>query len=537
MFMNRTKSRNNFLLKFFLTLSIFSVVTFMVPAFTPDIRSALAETQNQAALESDEVLLKVLHTNDTHAHVDGLTVNTANSTTETEEVGSFARLATIVKEIRAKEKNTLLLSAGDVFQGTLFFNFFKGIADFECMNKIGYDAMTIGNHEFDDGPKWLLEAIAKTNFDVVNSNVIFGKTYPAEQNKIKPYIIKEVGGLRVAVIGLITKDLFTLVNIKSLVDVQIVDPIEAISPIVREAREKADIIIVLSHMGLKEDLELAELVPEIDLIIGGHSHSLLVTPVVMRTSKGKQVVINQAYEKMEYVGEVNMAYSKTKKKWRLVNGQLIRLDKSVARDPEIQKIIDGYKLKLDEKVKTVIGEAVTPLIGGKETRNQESNLGDFITDAMMEHTKSDLAIINGGGIRSSINQGKITVADCINVFPFDNMVIKLTLKGSIIRSAFEFVAKRKLKGNFGGFLQVSKSVKVTYRDGKVEELLINGQPLNDNSLYDIAMSDFTAAGGDGFNMFANAPVRVTDGMKISDLLIEAVKRLQKIDIKTDGRIK
>ncbi len=485
-------------------------------------------------LSSDEISIKVLHTNDTHAHADSHIVSYNN---ETEEVGGLARLTHFVNSVRKKDKSVLLLSAGDVFQGTMFFNFFKGVADFECMNLARYDAMCPGNHEFDEGPQWLLESLKKTDFEIVNCNVTFGKSYKDGAKKIKPYIVREINGLKIAIIGVLTKELFTLVNVKNLKDIKINDPIEAMTPIVKKLRPEVDMILILSHMGLKEDLELAELVPGIDLIIGGHSHSMLVSPVVMRTSKGKQVVINQAFEKGEYVGEVNMAYSKADKKWRLVDGRLNRMDKTVSEDPQVKKIIAKYNEKIIREVRIVIAETLTPLVGDKDSiRAHETNLGNLITDAMLLHSKADMAVINGGGVRTGLPAGKITIEDCIKIFPFSNTITKLTIKGSTLREAFSMVAKARMKGTCGCFLQVSKGVKIKYHEGAVVEFSLNGQPINDNNLYTVAMSDFTAAGGDGFNMFSAVPDRFSDGIRINDILVDYVKSLKTINIETEGRI-
>lgn len=485
-------------------------------------------------LSSDEILIKVLHTNDTHAHADSHVVNYNNAT---DEVGGLARLTAFVKSVRAAHKNVLLLSAGDVFQGTMFFNFFKGLADYECMNIAGFDAMCLGNHEFDEGPQWLLKALGNVKFPVVNCNVIFGGTYKGASKKISPYIIKETGGLKIAIIGVLTKELFTLVNVKNLMDIKVSDPVEAVTPIVKKLRPEVDMILILSHMGLKEDLELAELVEDIDLIIGGHSHSMLVSPVVLRTSKGKQVVINQAFEKGEYVGEVDMAYSRASKKWRLVEGRLNRMDKNIPKDPQVNKIISGYGEKIAKEVRIEIAETLTPLIGDKDSvRARETNLGNLIADAMQKHSQADIAVINGGGIRNGIAKGKVTIENCVNVFPFSNTITKLTVKGATLREAFTMIAKARMKGTCGCFLHVSKGVRVKYSEGNVVELSLNGQPINDNNLYTIAMSDFTAAGGDGFTMFSSVPERFSDGVKINDVLVEYVKALKTINLETEGRI-
>lgn len=521
--------RKNF--KQMLVSSASAVIVILALAFF----GASASAHENPPPSSDEVVIKFLHTNDVHAHINSHIVGYG---ADSAEVGGVARLVTFVKSARKSDKNVLFLSAGDTFQGTLFYNFFKGRLMFDCMNMARYDAAALGNHEFDDGPASLLEALKVPKFDVLNCNVQFGKSYSGIQNVIKPYVIKEIDGVKIAIIGIITKELFNLVSVDKLADIQVIDPVEALLPIVRELRPKVDMILLLSHMGLKEDLEMSEVVPDIDLIIGGHSHSLLISPVILQTSRGKQVVINQSFEKGEYVGEVNMSFSRSRKTWRLLSGRLNRLDKSVKQDPETQAIVEGYKKNLDREVKTVIGRAVKPLVGDKASiRVRETNLGNLISDAIQDYSKADIAVINGGGVRNSIGAGDITIESCINVFPFDNKVVKLTVKGVVIRAAFENVARKLLEGSYGGFLQVSKGMKVVYRDGKVAELSLNGNPINDNTLYTIAMSDFTSVGGDGHTAFSSVADRYTDGAKITDVIIEYVKKLNVVNLDAEGRIK
>ncbi|MEZ7890294.1 MAG: bifunctional UDP-sugar hydrolase/5'-nucleotidase [Candidatus Wallbacteria bacterium] len=518
-----------------LALTILVICSAIFPAFAQD------EVLSHA---SDEITLKIFHTNDTHANLNSFTATNANGSTE--EVGGAARLITFVNNARAENKNMLLLSSGDAFQGTLFFNFFKGIVDLKCMSAARYDAMCPGNHEFDDGIAWMLEALNTVNFPIVNCNVKFDhKIYPAAKKQIKPYIIKNINGLRIAIIGSITKDLFTVVDPKNLVGSELIMPVEALKPILRKLRPRVDMIILLSHMGLKEDLESAEILPEIDLIIGGHSHSKCDNPIIVKSSTNKEVIVSQAGEKGEFVGEVTMSYSKSNRKWRLAGGKLNRLDSKIPKNAEIQKLIDGYDAQIAEQVQVVIGNTVRALIGSRElVRTVETNLGDMIADILMMNAKTDIGIINGGSIRTGIEKGDIKIADCINVFPFNSVVTKVTMKGSILRAAFRLVAQKiadpakyaKLV-KFGGFLQVSKGMRVAYKNGEVTELSLNGKSINDYELYTVAMSDFTASGGDGFSMFAEVSDKVSSGVKIMDIIIDYVKQTKIIDVDIEGRIK
>ncbi len=526
------------------------------------------------AVDKREILIKLLHTNDMHSNLNGFV--TPAPTGGTEEVAGISRIASFFKNARQKEPNTICLSAGDSFQGTLFFNFFKGAAEIATMNSSGYDIMCPGNHEFDEGSEWFFKVMKPAAFDLINCNLEFDPAlHPEAASKISPYVIKEIDRVKIAFTATIAKDLENLVGPKALKGVKVLDPAEALEKLIPELRKKADIVILMSHNGYDADTKLAASVSGIDAIIGGHSHTKLEKAVIVNNPESKPVIICQAGEKGEFIGELNLGFCFATRTLRLIDCKLDRMDSTVVKDADTQKIVDRYGAEISQQVMIVIGNAVKTLVGERaNVRGEETNLGDFLADMILKHSKADMAVINGGSIRASILKGDIKIADCINSFPFNQGMTVLKIKGKHIKSAFDYVAKMSagkihanyknerqmrtvvyadgrfaeimepaethnnkiLAGKFGGFLQVSKGMRVIFKNGTVEELSLNGAALEDEKIYTFATSDFTAGGGDGFAMFNEAEEKLTSG-NLTELFVEVVRSMKIIDVDVEGRIK
>lgn len=236
----------------------------------------------------------LLHTNDMHSHIDPF----PESDPKHPGLGGFARINALVKRIRAEEENILLLDCGDIYQGTPYFNFFKGEAELKLMSQIGYDAGTIGNHEFDNGLVGISSQMGHMNFPFINSNYDFTGT--VLDGKVLPYKTFTKGGIKIGIFGL-GIELEGLVSSKNCEGVDYIDPIfmaEKMVPILKE-KEQCDLVICLSHLGYSShsggmcDMKLAKETSGIDVILGGHSHTLLETATRVRNLDGKEVVINQ----------------------------------------------------------------------------------------------------------------------------------------------------------------------------------------------------------------------------------------------------
>lgn len=465
--------------------------------------------------------LTVMHTNDTHAHLDNI-----------------ARRITAIKQVRQANPNSLLLDAGDVFSGTLYFSEFNGLADLEFMNLAGYDAMTFGNHEFDKGTATLANFVKDAKFPFVSANVDFSKddnlkarfnnsvSSNPEDGKIYNGIVKEVNGEKIGIFGLTTAE---TKNISSPgKDVVFEDYIEEAEKAV-EAFEAQGVnkIIALTHIGYNDgggdnDLTLAKEVEGIDVIVGGHSHDKLTEPVVDQTGEEPTIIV-QANEYSKYLGTLDVEFDKNGKVIGHA-GKLIEIDKKVNNtyelqdDPEAAQILAAkYKPIVLEKQNTVVGQAAVDLIGGNPpARVGETNLGNLITDGMLAKAKTInpdtvIALQNGGGIRATVPAGNITLAKILEVMPFGNSLGLMRLTGAEIKEALEFSVKDAPKP-FGGFLQVS-GMKFTYDSRKPagERVLTvevnegdNYVPLDPAKTYVVATNIFTAKGGDGYTMFAKA---------------------------------
>ena len=469
--------------------------------------------------------LTVMHTNDTHAHLDNI-----------------ARRITAIKQVRQTNPNSLLLDAGDVFSGTLYFNEFNGLADLEFMNLAGYDAMTFGNHDFDKGTAILANFVKGAKFPFVSANVDFSKdenlkvsfrneiSSNPENGKIYNGIIKEVNGEKIGIFGLTTAE---TKNISSPgEDVVFEDYIEEAEKAV-EAFEAQGVnkIIALTHIGFNDgggdnDLTLAKEVEGIDVIVGGHSHDKLVEPVVDKTGEEPTVIV-QANEYSKYLGTLDVEFDENGKVVGYA-GKLIDIDQKVKvgdkevyvlqDDPEAAAKLKPYNDQIEEKKKTVIGNSAVVLDGVRaNVRTKETNLGNLITDGMLAKAKTInpntiIALQNGGGIRASIDAGEITLAEVQTVMPFGNALAIMELKGSEIKAALEHSVSLAPASN-GAFLHVS-GLRFTYdsrepagnrvKTIEVKEDGTNYVPLEDNKTYFVATNTFIAKGEEGYTMFKKA---------------------------------
>lgn len=508
-----------------------------------------------------------MHSNDTHA-------NLAN----------IARKVTAVKEVRAKKPNALLLDAGDVFSGTLYFNEFKGQADLAFMNLMKYDVMTFGNHEFDlgatpEGHQALVDFIKGSQFPFVSSNVDFSKdtkftglftdliSSEPQNGKIYNGIIKEMNGEKVGIFGLTTAE---TKDISSPGSIAFEDYITEAKKAVKAFEDKGvNKIIALTHIGYDDnpaydnDQILAKFVEGIDVIVGGHSHTQLDKPVVVDKNIAGQAkaatLIVQAYQYNDYLGTLDVTFNN---KGVVVahNGALLKVA-DYAEDAQALATLKPFKDKVEELSNTETGASASialdnPRTGGDNTkpsvRKNETPLGNLITDGMLKKAKQYnndviMALQNGGGIRAGINQGPITVGEVITVLPFGNTLATMSLTGKELKEALE-VSVGQYPAENGGFLHVSgakvefdstkakgqRIVKVSYMDGQGKYVEIQ-----DNVTYTIATNAFTAKGGDGYDVFKKAyeEGRVTDlGLSDWENLAEHITSLGTVNPKVEGRV-
>lgn len=514
--------------------------------------------------------LSVLHVNDTHARVE-----------------NFPKLVTAVENERQSRDNSLLLHAGDAFSGTLYFNEFLGQADLEFLNLMKFDAMTLGNHEFDlgvseGGHGALVDFIKAAQFPIVSANVDFSKdskfdglfTDATETNpkdgQIYSSIVKEVNGEKIGIFGLTTEETKDIAFVDKITfENYITEAEKAVAELEAQGVNK---IIALTHIGyddnpaIDNDLLLAQNVDGIDIVVGGHSHTQLNEPIIVdQNTVGEDkdaTLIVQAYQYAEYLGTLDVIFNEDGVISKY-NGELIKVADQVANE-EALKLLAPYKEKVDEIQQQEIGVTLTePLTNprssdegneeGISVRNSETALGNLITDGMKAKAqqftskKVVMALQNGGGIRAAIPAGNITVGQVITVLPFGNTLALMDVTGAELKEAFETSVKNAPDEN-GGFLHVS-GAKVVYDSSKevgsrvvsVEYLNEAGQyvPVDNNTTYTIATNAFTAKGGDGYSVFKKAyeAGRVTDlGLSDWENLAEHLTNIESIKTTTEGRI-
>ena len=464
--------------------------------------------------------LTILHVNDFH----GALLPTRAGADSPEE-GGAARLAALVKTERTP--TTLFLAAGDLMQGTNLSNLFAGRPVIEAFNLMGLDASAVGNHEFDYGQPALSERSAEARFTFLAANIAGGGAW-------KPFEIRKIGSLRVALFGLTTQETPVATHPRNVKGLVFDDPVATARRMVEELRPQADLIVALTHLGVEEDEKLAVAVPGIDVIVGGHTHTKVEQPETI----GGTLVL-QAFERGVFLGRLELEVAGGKviaHRYRL-----LPVTAAAGEDPAVAALLAGYQQRLDGRMNEVVGTAAVDLDGGKEAmRTRETNLGDLVLDAMRESSGADVALINGGTIRAGIPAGPVTIGTIYNVLPFDNSLISFALTGKELRESLETGLSRVEVGD-GGFPQVSGMSFIfdpkAPSGSRVVSVSVGGAPLDENRRYVLATHDFLAAGGNGYTVFAgHDPVYNDSGRWLRDILAEWWRRRGTITYAVDGRI-
>lgn len=409
--------------------------------------------------------------------------------------GGFAILSTMVKQARHEAALAgdifFLTSGGDVNTGTPESDLLMAEPDFSAMNAMGFDAMAVGNHEFDHHWKYLLVKQGWAQFPFLAANI--RPTIP-QAFPIVPYVIKQSHGLKVAFLGLTTEHTPFQSLPANSVGLHFDPAIATAKRWVPFLKQYADVVVVLSHLGWcplgdcisPNDVLLAREVPGIDLILGGHSHTAMTQPEVENGT-----FIFHAFEKNQKVGIL---------KTEFLNGQLNVKEAALApivgtEDPAILEILQPLMQQSSEKLKVVVGETAVVLDGERtNVRTKETNLGNLITKAIKLRTKSDIALVNGGGIRASIAAGPVTYGDIYKVLPFGNTICTVELTGADLVKYMAQVAT--MAPGEGSFPQMSGVTLKTDTANNVLDLRVNGQLVESQRTYKLAMNNFMAEGGD-----------------------------------------
>ncbi|MGF0539290.1 5'-nucleotidase C-terminal domain-containing protein [Agrobacterium sp. ES01] len=504
--------------------------------------------------------LNILHINDLHSRIES--INKYDSTCSAEEesadecFGGVARLLTAINETRASldGKNVILLNAGDNFQGSLFYTTYKGLAEAEFLNLMKFDAMTVGNHEFDDSEDGLVGFLDKINFPVVTANVLAGHASKIG-DKIKPSIVLDIGGQKVGIVGAVANDTDELSSPGP--NIMIAEDVATISDAVQKLKaEGVDKIIALTHVGYPRDLAAIAKIPDVDVVVGGHSHSLLSNtdekaegpyPTMVDNPGGYKVPVVQAASYTKYLGDLKVVFDDAGVV-KEASGDPILVDAKFKPDEATAARVKEMGAPIEELKQKIIGSTSEPIDGSRDVcRAGECSMGNLVADAMVDRVKDQgvtIAIQNGGGLRSSIDAGDVSMGEVLTVLPFQNTLATFQLKGADIVTALEN-GLSQIEEGAGRFPQVS-GMKFSYDASKepgsrvVSVEVKDGDafaPLDPEKTYNLATNNYMRGGGDGYKIFSTAGTNAYDyGPSLEIVVADFIAAHSPYKPYTDGRI-
>ena len=492
-----------------------------------------AASQDEAVRE-----VTILYTNDFHSAFDPIP---AYWLPGTPKLGGAAQLATLVHQIRQREKTVFLFDTGDMFTGMLSF-LTRGEALMEMMLSMGYDAMAIGNHEFDYGSENFSRQMNRVPFPVLGANIFYkGTNHPYS----RPYTILERNGVRLGVIGIIGQDARSVALPSGITNLDFPDPIPVVRAAVEELRPQVDLIVVLAHQGktgpmqtdaeahpevqrdFDEDVRLCEAVPGIDVFVGGHAHRG-IEPLFVHPKTGTLIVQTYGYG-------TRLGYLKLRLQGKEIishEGELLKVwSDKLTPDTAVAAKVEYYKRKVAAEIGGVVGRSKVRLVRSYRT---ESSLGDFVTDVMRAVSGAEVGITNAGGLRADLPEGPITKGNVLDALPFVNSLVVCEMTGAQIREVLEqgFTLER-------GMVQVS-GLRATYdlerpRGKRLIELRIGNQPVQDQKTYRVATNSFLAQGGDLYQTFLQTKQSAA-GKLLSTIVMEYLQKQGEVPAPASERL-
>lgn len=487
--------------------------------------------------EIKEVTL--LHTNDIESVYEPLEAVWRD---DIEKIGGLPYLATLIRQVRAKEGLSFLMDAGDIYTGALSKKT-TGKLPFDLYSAMDYDALTLGNHEFEYGWESLIEVMPRARFPVLNANIV----HQASNSLIaQPYTILQREGVRIGVVGVMGLDAFYNATAKfQRVGLRIKDPIAAAQYWVDKIVDEVNMVVVLTHQnktapmqtnkesdptvqrGFDEDYDMAGKLHNVDVIFGGHSDNGLPEPVVHPKTG---TVIGLTFGQAMHLGYMKFSVDTTGHNVTYLSGKLIPVDAGkLVPDEETTRLIENQRRlhpELSEHVATINEAAM-------RTYNRESSLGNLLADTMRTASQSDIAMINSGAIRADLNPGNITREHVMNVYPFEDNLTVVQLSGKQVKALVEYSCTLPYGiGQFSG-LEITYDLRKPAMQ-RLVDLTIEGKEISDTSLYSVATTGFVANGGDGYQVFTQGELINAD-QKMATALLEGLKAKQSIQLPELGR--
>lgn len=479
--------------------------------------------------------LVILHTNDIHGHLPPEQAWWINPNFPP-PIGNAAGAAAVIREERERaERNGwgfLLLEGGDIFQGTPTGEFSKGRAVIEYMNRMGYDAMTIGNHDLDRGPDLFRQLASEASFPALGANLVDSAT-GALPDYLKPYVILERGGLKIGILGITNERLRGMQTPENMKGLDILPEIATARKWLDTLRAKGvDLVIGLSHAGFYRDKVIADSVPGFDVIVGAHSHTGLRQAY---ECPNNHTIVVQTFGHLSTVGKLELMIDPKTKQIVGYQSELRELfTEEVPPDTaELRKIRQWTDLA-EAGYDSVIGLAEVDMVraGGPK----ESSLGNLMADAIREAAKTDVAFQNSGGIRDDILRGEITYRQIYKVDGFSNTIVTMDMTGEQLLTALEV----SVMGGHGIFQVSGLRMVFDPKRPPMDRLVsveVGGKPIDPKAKYRVATNSFLAAGGGNYRIFQEAENWEDTGHLVRQAMVNYISRHSPVDVRTEGRIR
>lgn len=482
----------------------------------------------------------ILHSNDMHGDFLAEVQGAPDHGSKGELVGGLALLSGYINQVRREEENVLYVISGDMVQGSIIDSEFKGISTIEIMNYLAPDVVTLGNHEFDYGLPHLLFLEKMANFPIVNANL-----YIRKYNKrlMQPYLILPKAGFDILFIGIITDKVIDALkrdaDIGSFISLE--DAAVEVGKICNAYKnDDIDLTILMTHIGFESDVELAKMLkPEwgVDMIIGGHSHTVLQEP-----ARVNDILIAQAGVGTDQVGRFDIVVDDDTNSIVDYRWQLIPITEGIAEpDKDLEDYIDSFKQVVDRKYNTIICKFATQLTHPR--REEETALGNLFADALAEAGQLDVMLLGSGSVRVKEAGPLVTLGNLISCFPYADTLTRYTVNGATLRQMFGHWMRPENRSGEGECYQVNEGVRAVYSESKhaLESLAVNGQPVDDSQLYTVGLQGYHSA---NCGIYLNTPPEELAAAgkpkvvstNVQDVMLEFLRNNQNVSRKVEGRL-
>ncbi len=479
--------------------------------------------------------ITILHSNDMHG--DFFAEQAAGGG---ELTGGLPLLSGYINKVRAEEDNVLYVISGDMVQGSIIDSDFRGVSTIEIMNYLAPDVVSLGNHEVDYGLPHLLFLEKIANFPIVNANLYIK---PFNKRMMRPHLVKNVDGFDVMFTGILTEKVMDSIKLDELIGtfVGLEDATREVGRICNAFKnDDIDLTILLTHIGFDSDKELAAMLDPawgVDLIIGGHSHTLLNAPAEVNG-----VLIVQAGTGTNQVGRFDVVVDDDTNSILEWSWRLIPIDQDIAEpDTKLMEFIDSFKDVVDRKYGVVICKLTTKLT--HPTREEETSLGNLLADALAESLPADVVLLGAGSVRVKEIGPVVTLMDFMSCFPYDDSMERFTVTGETLKRMFGHWMRIENRDGEGECYQVNGAVRAVYSDGSrsLASLTVGGQPVEDSATYTVALQGYHVASGKPYLDVTREELEAAGPSKVvttsaQDVLEEWLRGHQNVGRKIEGRL-